>query len=99
MVLPSPVYIHVAGYGLDFVKDTGFSGSRDSDGFGSRLCKIFLFSTTYRPTLGPTQPSNQWLPGALSPEVKRQGREADLSHLSNTEFKKGGAIPPFLHVS
>jgi hypothetical protein len=39
--------------------------------------KSFLFSTSSRPTLGPTQPPIQWVPGALSPGVKRQGRESD----------------------
>jgi hypothetical protein len=38
---------------------------------------IFLFSTTSRPALRPTQPPIQWVPEALSPRVKRQGPEAD----------------------
>jgi hypothetical protein len=48
-----------------------------------------------RPALWPTQPSIQWLPRALSPAVKRPGREADHSSPS-AEIKNGGAIPPFL---
>jgi hypothetical protein len=32
-----------------------------------------------RTALGPTQPPIQWVPGALSLGVKRQGREADHS--------------------
>jgi hypothetical protein len=39
--------------------------------------KIFLFSTTSRPALGPTQPHIQWVLKALSLRRKRQGREAD----------------------
>jgi hypothetical protein len=35
----------------------------------------------------------------LSPEVKRQGREADHSPLSRAEVKNGGAIPPLPHTS
>jgi len=31
----------------------------------------------YRPDLGPTQPPIQWVPGAVSLEVKRPGSEAD----------------------
>jgi hypothetical protein len=33
-------------------------------GFDSQQCKIFLFSTASRPTLGPTQPPIQCVPGA-----------------------------------
>jgi hypothetical protein len=40
--------------------------------------KNFLFSTSFRPALGCTQPPIQWVPGALSPVVKR---EADHSQL------------------
>jgi hypothetical protein len=32
--------------------------------------------------------------GAISPEVKRPGREADHSSPSSAEVKNGGAIPP-----
>jgi hypothetical protein len=32
--------------------------------------EIFLYSTMFRPALGPTQPPIQWLPGFLSPGVK-----------------------------
>jgi hypothetical protein len=35
----------------------------------------------------------QWVPGAVSPRVKRQGRDADHSPLTSAEIKKGGAIP------
>jgi hypothetical protein len=47
-------------------------------GFDShRGLGIFLFTTASRPAVGPTQPPNQWVPGALSLGVKRPGREAD----------------------
>jgi hypothetical protein len=39
--------------------------------------KHFYFSIPSRLALGPTQPPIQWAPGALSPGVKRPGREAD----------------------
>jgi hypothetical protein len=50
--------------------------------------KNFLFSTSSRPALGPTQPPIQWVPGARSPGVKREGREADYSPPINAEVKK-----------
>jgi hypothetical protein len=40
-----------------------------------------------RTALGPTQPHTQWIPGALSLGVKRQGREVDHSPPSSTEVK------------
>jgi hypothetical protein len=53
---------------------------------------IFQFTTASRPALGPSQPPLQWVSGALSVGVKRQGREADHPPPSNAEVK---AIPPF----
>jgi hypothetical protein len=37
--------------------------------------RYFLCSTVSRPTLEPTQPPTQWVPGVISPGVKRPGRE------------------------
>jgi len=48
----------------------------------------FLFTTVSRPALGPTQPPIQRVSGALSPEVKRPGREAENSPLSSAEVKE-----------
>jgi hypothetical protein len=48
---------------------------------------IYLFTTTSRTALGPTQPPVQWVPGALSRGVKRPGREADHSPPSSAEVK------------
>jgi hypothetical protein len=49
-------------------------------GFDSRQGQeLFLFSTSFRPDLGLTQPPMQWVPGALFPGVKRQGGEAGHS--------------------
>jgi hypothetical protein len=67
------------GYGLD---DRG--GRSSSPG----RVKNFLFSTSSRPALGSTQPPIQWVPGALSPKVKRPGREANHSPPLNAEVKK-----------
>jgi hypothetical protein len=49
---------------------------------------IFLFITTSRTALGPTQSAIQWVPGALSLGVKRQRREADHSPPSSAEVKE-----------
>jgi hypothetical protein len=65
------------GYGL------GDGGVAVRVPVGSRL-----FSTSSRLALGPTQPPIQWVPGVLSPGVKRQGREADHSPPTSAEVKK-----------
>jgi hypothetical protein len=50
--------------------------------------KNFLFSVSSRPALRPTQSPIQWVPRALSPTVKRQGREADHSTPTSAEVRK-----------
>jgi hypothetical protein len=65
------------GYGLD------------GGGVGVRVpVGARIFSMSSRPALGPTQRPIQWVPGALSPGVKRQGREADDSQPTSAEVKK-----------
>jgi hypothetical protein len=49
---------------------------------------IFLFTTSSRTALGPTQPPIQWVPGALSLKVNRPGHKADHSHPSSAEVKE-----------
>jgi hypothetical protein len=50
--------------------------------------KIFIFSTSSRPVLGPTQPPIRWVPGASSPpRVKRPGHETDHSSPTSVEVK------------
>jgi hypothetical protein len=61
--------------------------------------EIFLFSVEIRSFLGPTQSPIQWVPGALSPEVEWDVREADRSPPSVAKLKNGGAIPPLpIHI-
>jgi hypothetical protein len=60
--------------------------------------EIFLYSTLSIPALGPIPLSNQWVPRALSPDLKRPGRQADESLLSSAEVKNSGAILSLLHV-
>jgi hypothetical protein len=75
------------GYGLDdWCSRVGFP----EGGLG-----IFLFTTASRTALGPTQPSIQWVPRALSLGVKRSGREADHSSPSSAEVK--GCVELYLH--
>jgi hypothetical protein len=65
-------------------------------GFDSRRrLEIFLFTTASRTDLGPTQPPIQWVPGTLSLEVKRPGREADHSPPSSAEVKE--CVERYLH--
>jgi len=44
-----------------------------------------LFTTAFRPALGPIQPPIQCEPGSLPMELRRPGREADHSPPSNAE--------------
>jgi hypothetical protein len=58
-------------------------------GFDSRWrLGIFLFTTASRTALGPTHLPIQWVPGSLSPWVKRLGRETDHSPPSSAEVKE-----------
>jgi hypothetical protein len=58
----------------------------------------FLFSTSSRPTLGPTHPPIQWVPGAFSQGVKRPTREADHSTPTSAKVQKFGSIHPLPHT-
>jgi hypothetical protein len=70
-------------------------------GFDYRHCK-FCFSllptASPRPTLGPTQPLFQWVPGIFPRVVGWQGREADRSPLSSADVKNGEAVPSLPRV-
>jgi hypothetical protein len=82
----------VSGIALDYVLD--------DRGFESRQgLSIFLLTTAFRPALGPTQPSIQWVPGALSPGVNRPGREADHSPHIVPRSRMRGAILPYPQYS
>jgi hypothetical protein len=49
--------------------------------------RYFLFSTSSRPVLGLNQPHIQWVPGSLSPGVKRPARETEHSPPTSVEVK------------
>jgi hypothetical protein len=60
----------------------------DDRGFDSRQrMGIFLYTIASRRALSPTQLPVQWVPGAISLGVKRQGREADHSSPPSVEVK------------
>jgi hypothetical protein len=84
---------------IDNLKSISISATRWTIGvlgFDSRRgLGIFLFTTESRTALGPTQPPIQWIPGALSLEVKRPGRETDHSPPSIAEVKK--CVELYLH--
>jgi hypothetical protein len=48
---------------------------------------IFLFVTSSRQILEPTQPLVKWVPVLISPEVKRLGRETDNPPPPSAEVK------------
>jgi len=47
----------------------------------------FFFATASRPTLVPTSPPIQWVPGALSLGIKQPGCEADHSPPPSAKVK------------
>jgi hypothetical protein len=52
----------------------------------------------FKLSLEPTQPPIQWVPGGLSPGIKRRGREAAHSSPIRAEVKKTRiytSIPPY----
>jgi hypothetical protein len=57
-----------------------------------------IFFKSSRPFLWPAQPPIQCVPGALSPGVKRPGREADIHLQLVSRSTKGGSIHPLLHA-
>jgi hypothetical protein len=65
---------------------------QEGRGFIPSSGKIFLSCTGSGPVLGSNQPPIQLVPGALSPQLKQQGHNADHAPLSSAEVKKGGAI-------
>jgi hypothetical protein len=63
--------------------------SRYSDrGVGIRVPVRQRIFPSPRRRLGPTQPPIQWVLEALSPRIKRPGREADHSPPTSAEVKK-----------
>jgi hypothetical protein len=62
--------------------------------------KHFFMSS--RPAVGPTNPPIQWVPGSLSPGVKRPGDETDNSTSTNAAVKKTWfytSTPPYAFMA
>jgi hypothetical protein len=57
------------------------------------MVNSLFISTWSRMTLGSTQPHIQWVPRAISPGVKRPGREV-RSLKSSTEVKNDVSLSP-----
>jgi hypothetical protein len=65
------------------------AGTPTSRGSSPGIVKTFsLPHGVYRPALGPTQLPTQWVPGTLSPELKRPEREAGQSPPTSADVKK-----------
>jgi hypothetical protein len=64
------------------------AGRRRGQSSSPGRVKSFLFSTSSRPAMGPTQPPIQGVPVNLSPGVKRPGRKANHSPPTSAEVKK-----------
>jgi hypothetical protein len=78
------------------------AGRQSGQSSSSGRVKNFLFSTSSRPALGPTQPPTQWVPGAVSPGIKRPGREADHSPAASAEANKMWtytSTPPYVFMA
>jgi hypothetical protein len=64
---------------------TGYKLDDRGVGVQVPVVKNFLFSTSSRLALGPTQPPIQWVQVGFFPRVKRPGREADHSPPTSAE--------------
>jgi hypothetical protein len=74
-------------------KDQGLSPSKG---------KNFLSTMSSSLVLGPTQPPDQRVSGALSPRVKWPGQESDHTSLTNAEVKKTWSCtytPPYTFIA
>jgi hypothetical protein len=72
------------GSSVSIVSDYGLGDRGSIPGRGK---KIFPLASVSRPALRPTQPPVQWVPGVLSSDKARAGRDADHSSPSGAEVK------------
>jgi hypothetical protein len=77
------VFLQPPGYSEDYgLDDRGALSSSPGN------VKNFLFCMSSRPAVGPIRPPIQWIPEALSLEVKRPRLEADYSPPVSAEVKE-----------
>jgi hypothetical protein len=76
---------HNCTFTLPYPLDAGRPRGRSSS---PGRVKNVLFSKSSRPAVRSTKPPIQWVPGLLSPEVKRPGREVNHSPPTSAEVKK-----------
>jgi hypothetical protein len=60
--------------------------------------RIYLFSKTSRPAPGPNKPPTHWVPGTLSPALKRPLRAVDRSPQANAEVTRVN-VPLVLYIA
>jgi hypothetical protein len=96
ILINSPIFKNERSWGSTAGIATGY----DLDGHGSNpgRGKIFIFNTASRQALGPTQPSIQWVVGAVSPGIKWLGCEADHSQLMLRSIIRGSLRPFYLTI-
>jgi hypothetical protein len=69
----------ICKYLVGWYSDWLLAGRPRDRSWSAGRAKNFLFSTSSRLVLGPTQPPMQWVPAAISLGATRQEREGDHS--------------------
>jgi hypothetical protein len=64
----------------------------EESGPDSARARDFSFLYNVHTAFGVKQPPTQWVPGAVSPGVRRQDRKVDHSPPSNAEVKHAGGV-------
>jgi hypothetical protein len=74
-------------------------GLDDRVSIPGRTRDLFLFATTSRLTLGPSQPPIQWVPGAIYPGLKQVVKLITLSSSAEVKNVWGyTSTPPYIMV-
>jgi hypothetical protein len=89
VLIVTPWIIHVQAWKISCILCIRTGYGLDGPGSILRNARLIFYKTS-RPTLRATQPliRVQWVPGGLSPQVKRPGHETDPSPTSSAEAKQ-----------